>query len=149
MCISCYLYRMEPLPAKPCTYWAFDTLGDNTYDALLSETSKTSDRTPEKRLCCKICGQAITHERDRIEICGAHAHTFYNPHGLKFYIGCFQDVSGCVEIGVSTLEFTWFPGYAWRIALCGSCHEHLGWEYHSDNGGRFHGLILTKLSKPS
>ncbi len=128
--------------------WAFDTLGDSTYEDVLSDKHKALKSEPEKRLCCRTCGQMITHEKNRIEMNGAHTHGFSNPHGLRFHIGCFKDVNGCVEIGVSTREFTWFLGYAWRIALCRSCHEHLGWEFRSDSGDGFYGLILNRLSYP-
>jgi uncharacterized C2H2 Zn-finger protein len=139
---------MEPLHATHNPWWTFDTLGDKTYKDLLSDKQRATAREPEKRLCCRMCGQVITHEKDRIEINGAHTHGFSNPHSLQFHIGCFGGVNGCVEIGISTREFTWFPGYAWRVALCRSCHEHLGWKFRSDSNDSFYGLILNRLSYP-
>lgn len=35
-------------------------------------------------------------------------------------------------------EFSWFPGYAWQIAVCNSCSTHIGWKF----------LALTKNLKP-
>lgn len=29
--------------------------------------------------------------------------------------------------GGASTEFTWFPGYAWTIALCAACKAHVGW----------------------
>lgn len=140
---------MERLHDTSNLWWTFDTLDDETYKDLLSEKQRSPAKEPEKRLCCKMCGQAITREKDKIERDGAHMHLFTNPHGLRFHIGCFRDVSGCVEIGKSTEEFTWFLGYGWRIALCGSCHEHLGWNFRSDGSDRFYGLILNRLAYPN
>ena len=32
---------------------------------------------------------------------------------------------------------SWFPGYAWTIAYCGRCYNHLGWRFTlaNDNSG--------------
>ena len=145
---SCHLHSMEQSHATRSLWWAFDTFGDKTLIDLLTDKQRTPNREPDKRLCCKMCGHAITHDKDRIERSGAHTHSFTNPNGLRFHIGCFVGVNGCVEIGESTNEYTWFPGYAWRIALCTSCHKHLGWKFRSDHSDVFHGLILSRLSHP-
>ncbi|XP_031843037.1 E3 ubiquitin ligase component cereblon [Nomia melanderi] len=26
-------------------------------------------------------------------------------------------------------EYTWFPGYAWTIAMCKNCNSHMGWKF--------------------
>ena len=51
---------------------------------------------------------------------------------------------GCRFEGEFTQEFTWFPGYAWRFAMCRQCLAHLGWEYRGAASG-FVGLIMTEL----
>lgn len=99
----------------------------------------------ERRLFCFRCGHRITDQDWRIAINGAHAHTFTNPHGLTFHIGCFRDAPGCAETGTATTEFTWFPGYAWCIADCAHCGVHLGWQFTSSQD-RFYGLIHDRLS---
>ena len=98
----------------------------------------------EKRLVCARCGHTITHHSQRIAVDGAHAHTCTNPHGLTFHIGCFRDAPGCLPVGASTTEDTWFPGYAWRIADCAKCGAHLGWRFAS-SGDAFYGLIVDRL----
>lgn len=77
-----------------------------------------------------------------------------NPHGHTFDVVLFQK-AGCLAQGPWVAEDTWFPGYAWRICVCGACGRHLGWMYEpldeielspsepSEQG--FYGLILTKL----
>jgi len=47
--------------------------------------------------------------------------------------------------GAITDDFSWFPGYGWKIAGCGTCLTHLGWLFVSGDGGNFHGLILDRL----
>ena len=77
-------------------------------------------------------------------VAGAHAHTFTNPHGLRFHIGCFATATGCIAAGEPTTYFSWFPGYAWQVENCGSCGEHLGWRFRSPED-EFHGFILDRL----
>lgn len=96
------------------------------------------------RLLCLACGHPITSLRERITAGGAHQHTFTNPAGYVFRIGCFGRAPGCVQTGPPTLEHTWFPGRAWRYALCGGCRTHLGWAFHDGDSG-FFGLILDRL----
>ena len=97
-----------------------------------------------KVLACAICRQRITTIAARIEVGGAHEHTFVNPHGFRFHIGCFARAVGCVPVGESSSYWTWFPGYTWQIEQCSSCGEHLGWLFRTDDH-RFHGLILDRL----
>jgi len=76
---------------------------------------------------------------------GAHAHTFANPEGIVFEIGCYRDAWGCGYLGPLSPEFTWFAGYVWRIAVCSNCLVHLGWRFSSPDGHFFHGLITNRL----
>jgi hypothetical protein len=97
-------------------------------------------------ILCKNCLHMVTAMEEKIEKSGAHAHTFVNPHGNVFEIGCFRHAPGCVYFGLMTNEFTWFKGYGWRLAGCGACAAHLGWVYISQSGeAMFHGLILSRL----
>jgi hypothetical protein len=107
---------------------------------------KTGSDTEEKRsyLVCKICGNTITSEAEGIEINGSHEHTFMNPGGFVFRIGCFFDAAGCAILGVPTVDYTWFPGFSWSCVICSTCLTHLGWHYRSEGKG-FFGLILDQL----
>lgn len=95
-------------------------------------------------LACARCLNEVTREGARIPVGASHQHTFTNPHGLRFHIGCFASAMGCVAIGPETRYWTWFPGHSWRVELCVACHEHLGWLFRSADS-RFHGLILDRL----
>jgi hypothetical protein len=87
----------------------------------------------------------VTSEDERIAVDGGHGHHVVNPHGFAFDIGCFREAAGCVTAGAPTFEFTWFPGYAWRHALCGGCGTHLGWCFAAAASG-FFGLVLERLT---
>ena len=95
-------------------------------------------------LACARCARPITTTAARVEVGGAHQHTFVNPHGFAFHIGCFSTVTGCAVSGEPSTFWTWFPGYAWQVEGCRTCDTHLGWRFVS-NGHAFHGLILDRL----
>lgn len=96
------------------------------------------------RLLCAGCRAVITHRRERVERGGAHEHGRINPAGFSFHLACFAAAPGAATLGPATREHTWFPGYAWRIALCGGCGEQLGWRFEA-GADRFFGLIVGRL----
>lgn len=75
---------------------------------------------------------------------GALEHAFLNPDAHVYRIACYAEASGVTSLGEPTLKWTWFPGYAWCVALCRGCAHHLGWEYRGggEPRGTFFGLIL-------
>lgn len=105
----------------------------------------TEDTGGGGRLLCGGCGNPITHPRHRIERGGAHEHGRINPAGFSFHLGCFAAAPGVALLGPPSTEHTWFPGYAWRIALCGACRDQLGWRFQDGGGDVFFGLILGRL----
>ncbi len=111
----------------------------------IDEQEEPEDTENGRHLVCAGCHNPITHSRYRIAREGQHTHVFFNPHGLVFEIGCFSNASGCLQAGQTTSEFSWFPGYAWQIALCSACGLHLGWRFQSKEGDGFYGFILSCL----
>ncbi len=109
------------------------------------------DRLPEEEeyILCRQCRQAITKPAERIAMQGSHRHTFANPHGVVFEIGCFRSAKGCGYAGAASDEFSWFAGYSWRVCFCSMCLTHLGWIFIQKGGDIFHGLILERLIEPS
>lgn len=126
-------------------------------DLVLRDKSETADDTNitvaekespvlEKESClvCVLCRTYITSTRERIEINQSHVHTFLNPGGLVFRIGCFSHAPGCFVYGEGVSEHSWFREYLWYYALCPVCNNHLGW-FYSTGGSSFYGLILDHL----
>ena len=111
---------------------------------------EAEERSPEEEeyILCRQCHQAITKPADRIVIQGSHRHTFANPHGIVFEIGCFRRVKGCGYAGAASDDFSWFAGYSWRVCLCTMCLTHLGWMFSLNGADIFHGLILDRLIEP-
>ena len=110
------------------------------------QTQGQPDTTPrdDEPLRCAACGHRITERGYRTERSGAHEHTFVNPAGYAFRIGCFVAAPGCVHVGAPSEAFSWFPGWRWQIAVCGRCRAHLGWIFRIA-GEQFHGLIVAAL----
>ena len=98
-------------------------------------------------IICAECSQGITGDSERFEVNGAHEHTFINPSGIIFQIGCFARVFETKISGSATEQWCWFKGYSWRIVSCASCSTHLGWVYMAHGEIRFFGLILNRLSR--
>jgi len=94
---------------------------------------------------CAACGHTVTDDRQRMHRRGRFAHTFKNPAGIVFRIGCYAAAPGCLVRGLPTEEHTWFTGFLWNFALCGGCRCHLGWFFQSGERDAFYGLILDRL----
>ena len=122
---------------------------DSTLFRPADATDAAERDTPEKAdaLLCAACRFPIASLRDRISVNERHEHVFANPRGYIYQIGCFAAAPGCALLGKETTYFSWFPGYAWQIALCGHCAAMLGWGFRSQDS-RFYGLILEKLIAP-
>ncbi len=110
------------------------------------------DRAPEPQhgtrdeewVTCAACGHALTPRQARIEVEVRHAHTYVNPAGDEFTIGCFASASGATGVGEESTFWTWFRGFAWRIAACGGCGAHVGWSFRRE-ASVFWGLILDRV----
>jgi hypothetical protein len=104
----------------------------------------SADEDGGKLLACARCRRPITSPAARIEVSGAHAHTFTNPDGYVFRVACFREASGLRRVSPQSSEATWFAGYTWQIEVCSGCREQLGWLYRSGEH-TFHGLIVDSL----
>ncbi len=108
------------------------------------EEQQERDALPMDAIFCRACGGVVTDRGQRIAVGGSHTHTFFNPAGIVYELGCFQQAAGCVISGEATAEFTWFVGHLWRFALCRRCQAHLGWFFEMAEKN-FFGLILARL----
>lgn len=118
---------------------------ENEQTGTVAKTKKKKMPRQQNLLLCRQCLFTIANPSDRIIINGSHNHTFANPHGIVFEIGCFADATGCGTIGAPTNEFTWFNGYFWQVAICGSCLTHIGWRFSGSGLNNFFGLIHDRL----
>ena len=112
-----------------------------------SQSQTALKERPEGLIRCRQCLASVARPRDAIQVAGAHEHTFANPHGIVYTIGCFGAAQGCGAAGPPSPEFTWFAGCEWRVGICAACLTHLGWRF-SGPPGDFWGLILDHLVFP-
>jgi hypothetical protein len=108
------------------------------------KTGRKSGLTDEHYILCSTCKAPITAAEYIITVNGMHKHSFTNPAGITYLIGCFLSAEGCLVYGGPTLEHTWFDGFSWKFSLCSKCHIHLGW-YYQKEANSFFGLILDRL----
>jgi len=92
---------------------------------------------------CVACLNRVASETDRYLHEGKSEFSFKNPEGIRFNILTFSRTLGCLEIGVPTLEHTWFAGHAWSFCVCDRCHMHLGWYYAGPSD--FAALICDRI----
>jgi hypothetical protein len=124
----------------------FEALEDEDLDAWIARHKVRHG--DGRSIRCARCARQITSANQRTDRNGAHAHRFENPAGFIFRIGCFKTAPGCRTVGEATLEWTWFAGHPWSMALCIQCGAHLGWHYGpGSTGDGFYGLILDRLSE--
>ncbi len=127
-----YVLRTDAQPGKPDS-------------GASPATGRERAEAPVDAVVCRRCLHEITSTAEAREINGTHTHTFANPEGIVFEIGCYGDAWGCGYVGSASAEFTWFSGYVWRIAVCVNCHTHLGWRFSSSGANSFHGLITHRI----
>ncbi|XP_029180705.2 uncharacterized protein LOC114948308 [Acropora millepora] len=119
--------------------WAIDT-SLNAY-AANADVQQNSDS-----LLCRRCGHDITYAakldnrasklalRQRNDtILGVQqclVQLFRNPQGQHFEL--ITATSANVKPhGEAFEEHSWFPGYAWRLAVCPQCGAHVGWSFET------------------
>lgn len=105
--------------------------------------SRDDDEREQPLVCCRRCDAGVARTDDRVVIGTGDLHTFVNPRGEVFELVCFSRADGALAVGEPTLEYTCFPGHAWRFAMCRSCAAQLGWRY--DGAASFWGLIHAAL----
>lgn len=133
-------------PSVKDLFKALRRLTDKQLDNITKELSKKREKEKKDPLIrCKNCGYTITSVDAIIPVAGNHRHTFKNPAGIVYTIGCFSSARGCFNMGEPTFEFTWFPGYSWCYSVCSKCFTHMGWYYQSGDS-TFYGLILNRLA---
>jgi hypothetical protein len=114
---------------------------------LLPELQDDTALARSELILCRFCHAAITTRQQQLTVGASHQHRFVNPAGLQFLIGCFRAAPGCDIVGQAIEEYCWFPGYAWQLATCSDCGEHLGWFYQNGEAEQFFGLIVQKLAR--
>jgi hypothetical protein len=120
-------------------------MAKETQDEREPKRESRASRRDDEWLRCVACGHAITPREARIGMHGEHVHTFVNPVGQKYSIGCFSSAPGCAGAGDEQSFWTWFPGHTWRVALCRECNTHVGWSFRAAESA-FWGLMVDRVA---
>lgn len=85
---------------------------------------------------CKRCRTRLAIYNDIFPMAKGNVNANYcNPAG---YIHETLTVHKTLDQAVRLVdrpstEFSWFPGYAWQIAVCNKCSSHIGWKFLAVN----------------
>ncbi|GLI61878.1 hypothetical protein VaNZ11_004389 [Volvox africanus] len=134
-----------PLSLQRYTYWLASNLplGAERRQQLL-ECLGTAERlrlilgwlTRLGVLACKYCGATVAHCSSALLMSSEGAGgAFVNAHGFVHDIATFRSVQGLSYQGQPETAHSWFPGYAWTIANCARCRDHLGWRFTACSEG--------------
>ncbi len=116
---------------------------DATTDAATADAE--ADTGSGSAVLCRACRHRLTRKGLGTRAAGAHEHAYLNPAGIVYRFACYADAPGAHALGASSREWSWFPGHAWRVAICGGCAVHVGWRFQADAGGGFYGLIVDRI----
>lgn len=98
---------------------------------------------------CTSCGGLITQSDRLLPMGGTNRHLFVNLLGIECDFHTFSYCPGAIAVGEATDEQSWFSGYAWRMAFCRHCGQHLGWYYEgvwkSKQPIEFWGILVSRL----
>lgn len=103
-------------------------------------------------LCCKQCSAVVASRRDIfcMSLDGPLA-TYVNPFGFVHETITVYKAQGLTMWGEPSAENSWFPGYAWMIVNCRSCHNHMGWKFTTLDArhmpAKFWGLCRSALEQ--
>ena len=135
-------------PPPPAIMWLKTPAAPERSDGTLPGSAVQEEEREDPMVLCRECLFPVTREEAQTTMSGGFQHSFANPAGIVFTIGCFRTAEGCVPVGPASDEFTWFPGFAWRVGVCRGCLAHLGWFFAAPSGAAFWGLILDHLIFP-
>nr|XP_047127111.1 protein cereblon isoform X1 [Hydra vulgaris] len=101
-------------------------------------------------LACASCESIITDKKELFCLSERSPMAAYvNSYGYVHETATFYKASNISLTGRPSTEYSWFPGYAWTIALCKCCHKDLGWKFTATHKGltpsKFWGLTRKSL----
>ncbi|XP_044464519.1 uncharacterized protein LOC123195027 [Mangifera indica] len=77
---------------------------------------------------CKTCKTAIARRSDMLVMSSeGPLGAYVNSGGYVHEIMTLYKTNGLSLEDHAYTEYSWFPGYAWTIARCGACENHMGW----------------------
>ena len=153
---------MLPTEATEFSYWVTHNLplDNNRRDSLLKMNCPIQRLRKQLEIMqkygimiCDDCRTIIADKKDlfSMSLTGLMG-AYVNPGGYVHETVTFHKAKGLRLRGLSSTEHSWFPGYAWTIAECKHCGNHMGWKFTAVNKKlvpkKFWGLTRASL-RPS
>lgn len=86
------------------------------------------------RVRCKNCQSVIGKRSDMLVMSSeGPLGAYVNPQGYVHEIITLYEANSLLLSGGPVKEYSWFPGYAWTIADCGTCESQMGWLFTATN----------------
>jgi cereblon len=83
---------------------------------------------------CKRCEACFCRREDVFSMSATGPQASYvNQRGMVFDLFTVYTATALKAISHPTTNYTWFPGYAWIIATCSSCHVQIGFKFVATN----------------
>ncbi|KAL4226760.1 hypothetical protein ACF0H5_014740 [Mactra antiquata] len=101
-------------------------------------------------LCCRDCNQQISEMPNVFSMSVSGPLSAYvNPGGHVHETVTVHHATNLNLVGRPSTEHSWFPGYAWTIAQCKRCSNHMGWKFTTKRKDlspqKFWGLCRSSL----
>ena len=96
------------------------------------ETKKRQKNKESICLSCSSCSAPLSALASLVAMSDEGAGGAYcNPAGLVHDVLTVGEVfpNAVALEGEPSAEFSWFPGFAWTVAVCVRCRQHLGWQF--------------------
>lgn len=112
------------------------------------DTEQEEPEQAQQYLACASCKHPVVRSDELIEelaetwkqavypyelgVCDTECwcYSATNPGDVRFdVVRVLPSAAGVRLSHRPTPEHSWFPGYAWRMASCKTCHSHIGWGF--------------------
>ncbi|XP_047998312.1 protein cereblon-like [Leguminivora glycinivorella] len=82
-----------------------------------------------KALCCGSCGAELSRRSHMFAMSSDGVHANYTNFGGFMHDVVTVRTATETLLGPPSAEYSWFPGYTWRVAQCSACGTHVGWRF--------------------
>ncbi|EDQ84362.1 uncharacterized protein MONBRDRAFT_12918 [Monosiga brevicollis MX1] len=142
-----YFWRQSQAPATPIQSLFHDLytttlelaahagLGDTPNPSRLStlryiQYELNEDDIEMPGFACDMCNGPVAQPSDIIIPQGSSGFmTRVNPMGVQQTFMLLRFADSLIVDGMATTANSYFPGYAWRTARCGTCSSPVGWHF--------------------
>ncbi|XP_063366294.1 protein cereblon-like [Cydia amplana] len=127
-----------PLDAVSLSFWVASNLTLSARDrnalfavdnALLRLSLALRFIDKSKALCCGTCGAELSRRTHMFAMSSDGVHANYTNYGGFMHDVVTVRTAHDTLLGPPSAEYSWFPGYTWRVAQCGACGTHVGWRF--------------------